>query len=85
MIEIKYQICDEVVFFNTAAMRFESGIVKGIQVVPTGISVGEDGRKRLDGCEVLYSLESGLVLTGAEVFDSEEEARDYYEAYFCKR
>lgn len=85
MIEIKFQICDEVVYFNTAAMRFEKGVVKGIQVVPTGISTDEEGRRRLDGCEVLYSLESGLVLTAAEAFATEEDARDHYTEYFCKR
>ncbi len=76
MKEIKYSICDEVWYFNTASRRIESVVIKGIQVVPTGISVGEDGKDRLDGDVVLYQTKDGPVLAETEVFSSAEEARE---------
>lgn len=75
MIEIKFGICEKVFYFNTATRRIEKAEVKGIQVVPTGVSKGEDGENRLDGYVVLYSTVEGAVLSGEEVFASEDECR----------
>lgn len=78
----RFDICAEVVWFNTAARKFDTGEVKGIQIVPTGISKDEAGKDRLDGYEVLYKLDSGLVLAESEVFASEAEARESYVRFF---
>lgn len=74
MAELKFRICDEVWYFNTASRKVEKAVVKGIQVIATGISVGEDGRDRLDGDLVLYQTKEGPVLAETEVFASKEEA-----------
>lgn len=58
------------------------GVVRGIQVVPTGISKDEAGNDVLDGYEVLYKMDSGLVLAESEVFASEAEARESYVRFF---
>lgn len=76
MKEIKFNICDEVWYFNTASRKIEKVVIKGIQVVPTGISVGEDGKERLDGDVVLYQTKDGPVLAETEVFASADEARE---------
>lgn len=76
MAEMKFRICDEVWYFNTASRRVEKVLVEGIRVVPTGISTGEDGKERLDGDVVLYQTKDGPVLADSEVFASREEAVD---------
>ena len=43
MIEVKFSICDEVFYLNTASEVIESDRVKGIQIVPTGIYKDENG------------------------------------------
>lgn len=73
-----YKICDKVVYLNTASGRFESVEIKGIQVVPTGISKDENGENVLDGQVVLYQTVDGPVLAETEVFASEEEARKHW-------
>jgi hypothetical protein len=78
MIEIKYGLFDKVVFFNGTTMKFEEDSVRDIRVMPTGISKDADGNDVLDGYEVLYQLQSGVVLTSKEVFDSEEQGRQCY-------
>lgn len=82
--EIKFALCEKVFFFNTATRRIEKAEIKGIQVVPTGISKGEDGENRLDGCVVFYSTVEGAVLSGNEVFASEEECRETYRKFFAE-
>lgn len=76
--ETKYSICDKLVFLNTAEGRFEESTVKGIQIIPTGVSKDEAGEDRLDGSIVLYQMSEGLTLTENEVFRSAEEAKEYY-------
>ena len=76
MIEVKYNIFDEVVYLNTATMKLEKVIVRGIRIVPTGISKAEDGKDVLDGYVILYETQNGPVLAESEVFSSEEEARE---------
>lgn len=71
--EIRFGLLDKVYYLNTARMAVESDAIKGIQIIPTGISKSEQGEDVLDGYEVLYSLKNGLVLTGGEVYASEEE------------
>lgn len=81
--EIRYNICDRVWFFNTAACAFESDTVKDVRVIPTGISKDVDGNDVLDSYDVLYALSRGGVVTEGEVFDSEEQARGHYREVFC--
>ncbi len=78
MVEIKFGLLDKVVYLNTAAMRFEESAVKGIRVIPTGISKNEAGEDVLDGYEVLYQLKNDVVLSSQEIFASEEQARERY-------
>lgn len=75
MIEVKFSICDEVFYLNTASEVIESDRVKGIQIVPTGIYKDENGEDVCDGIAILYSLRSGIVLSESEVFASEEDCR----------
>ena len=82
MIEIKYDICDEVCYFNASSCAIERDTVKGVQVIPTGISKDESGRDRLDGRVVLYQLKGGLVLTEQELFPGEEACRSWYLEFF---
>ena len=84
MIEIKYGICDEVVYFNTAECSIVKVVVKGIQVVPTGISKDAEGKDVLDGYVVLYQTKDGPVLAESEVFGTEEECREKYREFFAK-
>lgn len=78
MIDIKFSLCDDVFYFNTATCKVETGEIKGIQVVPTGISKDEKGKNKLDGFVVLYSLVDGPVLADSEVFGSKRECLDHY-------
>lgn len=78
MTEVKFKIYDKVVFFNTSACKFEKGVVKGIQVVPTASSKDENGEDRLEGYAVLYQMTSGVVLTENELFESEAAAKEHY-------
>lgn len=84
MIEVKFDICGEAYYFNTASCQIEKGEIKGIQIVPTAISKDEEGKNRLDGFVVLYSLVEGPVLAASELFASEEECREWYKEYFLR-
>ena len=70
-----FSICDKGVYLNTATRKFDTAVIKGIQIVPTGISKDEEGEDVLDGSVVLYQTKEGPMLTEAEVFASEEEAK----------
>lgn len=76
MIEVKFGICDKVWYFNTASRKVEKAEVKGIQILPTGISKGENGENRLDGYVVLYSTVEGPVLSAEEAYASEAECKE---------
>lgn len=78
MIEIKYGLFDKVVYLNGATMKFETGSVRDIRVIPTAVSKDADGEDVLDGYDVIYKLDSGILLTSGEAFDSEEQARQRY-------
>lgn len=78
MKELRFDICDEVFYLNTASAKIEKCIVKGIQVVPTAMHQDEEGRKCLDGSIVLYQTEDGPVLAETEVFASENDARSFW-------
>jgi len=83
MIEVKYGLFDRVVYLNGATLKFESGQVLDIRILPTAISKNADGEDVLDAYDVVYKLDNGLVLASAEVYDSEEQARERYkEALF---
>jgi len=59
---------------NTATRKFDTAVIKGIQIMPTGISKSEEGEDVLDGSVVLYQTKDGPVLAETEVFASVEEA-----------
>lgn len=78
MISVKFDLCAEVVFFNTANCKFVRDSVTGVQIVPTGVSKSEEGKDVLDGFSILYRLKSGVMVSESELFDSEEECRQHY-------
>ena len=84
MVDIEFGLLEKVVYLNSATLSIEEGVVKGIRVVPTGISKDENGNDVLDGYEVLYQLMNDIVLTSREVFRGKEQllAR-YREALFA--
>lgn len=84
MIGVKFGICDKVVFFNTADCKVVTAVVKGIQIVPTGISKNEKGENVLDGYVVLYQTFDGPVLSEQECFGSEEECLEAYRKFFAQ-
>ena len=70
----KFEICQKVFYFNTVTRKVEPAEVKGIQVMPTGISKNEKGENVLDGSMVLYQTVEGPTLAETEVYGSREEA-----------
>ncbi len=80
--EIKYSICDKVAYFNTADRKVATAEVKGIRVIPTGISKDKDGNNVLDGFVVLYETFDGPVLAENECFASVEECKAFYRDFF---
>lgn len=83
--ETKYNICDKVVYFNTAEERIASAEIKGIRVIPTGVSQDEEGKRKLDGSVVLYETFDGPVLAEKECFSTEAECREWYLKFFQKK
>lgn len=75
---MKFNICDEIVYLNTSTAKFVKDEVRRIQVIPTGISAGEDGKNRLDGYAVFYETGQGPVVAETEAFASEEEAKRFW-------
>ena len=73
--EVRFNICDNVVFLNTVTGKLDSAEVKRIQILPTGISKDENGKNVLDGSVVMYETVDGPVLAESEVFASKEEAK----------
>ena len=84
MITIKFDLCAEVFYFNTASCQIEKGVVMGAKVIPTGVSKTEEGKDKLDGFVVLYSLQDGPVLAEPELFASEQECWEYYKTFFAQ-
>ena len=80
--EIKYNICDKVAYFNTAECKVITAEVKRVQVLPTGISKDENGGNVLDGVVVLYETVDGPVLAEQECFASEAECFEAYRKFF---
>lgn len=78
MIELKFSICDDVVFLNTSNGKFEKAVVKGVQVVPTGLSKSADGKDVCDGYAVLYQTMDGAWLSESELFVDEKSAKEHY-------
>lgn len=83
-IEIKFGILDRVVYLNTATARFETAVVKGIRVVPTGMHKDESGVDVLDGYVVLYELFDGPMLAQDEVFETAGDAKAYWIEQFSR-
>jgi len=73
--EIRFSICDKVVFFNTVTGKLETAEIKSVRVVPTGISKSDKGENVLDGCAVLYETVNGPTLAESEVFPDKETAK----------
>lgn len=73
MVDIEFGLLEKVVYLNSATLTVEEGVVKGIRVVPTGISKDSEGNDVLDGYEVLYQLMNDIVLTSREVFQGKEQ------------
>lgn len=80
--ETKFNICDKVAYFNTAECKVMTAEVKGIRVIPTGISKDENGENKLDGAVVLYETVDGPVLAEQECFASEAECFEAYRKFF---
>lgn len=78
----RFAICDKVVFFNAPIMKVATAEVKGVRIVPTGISKDAKGENKLDGYEVLYETMEGYVLSEKEVFASEQELVEAYKKVF---
>lgn len=83
--EIKFGICEKVCYFNTAECKVMEAEIKGVQIVPTGISKSEKGENVLDGFVVLYATVEGPMLSEQECFRSEEECVARYKAFFEKK
>ena len=84
MIEVKFGICQKVVYFNTAECKVMTAEVKGVQIVPTGVSKSEQGENVLDGYVVLYQTFEGPVLSESECFESEAECKETYRKFFAQ-
>lgn len=78
MIEVKYNLCDEVYFFNTATCKVDKVEIKSVRIIPTAVSKDENGRNILDSYVVLYETVQNLVLSEPEVFATEEECKSHY-------
>lgn len=74
--EIRFKICDKVYYLNTVTGKIDKAEVKGVQVMPTGISRDVNGESVLDGEIVLYQTIEGPTLAASEVFGSADEAKD---------
>lgn len=80
--EIKFNICDKVVYFNPSECKIMTTEVKGIRVIPTGISKDDKGNNKLEGSVVLYETFDGPVLSEQECFKTEAECKAWYLEYF---
>lgn len=76
--ETKFNILDKVVWFNTATRKMETGIVRGIQVIPTGMHRDENGEDILDSAMVMYQLDNKMTIAESEAFPTEEDAIGAY-------
>lgn len=81
--EIKYKICDKVFYLNTAERKIVSAEIKGVRVIPTGISKDAKGRNKLEGSAVLYETFEGPVLAEQECFASEKECAETFRKVFA--
>lgn len=72
---VRFSICDKVVFLNTATRQLEEAEVESIRVIPTGIRKDVDGNNVLEGHVVLYNTVNGPTLADSEVFADKESAR----------
>jgi hypothetical protein len=74
--ETKFKICDKAVYLNTANGKFETVEIKGIRIVPTGISKDESGNNVLDDYVILYEPFDGPILAESELFPDKESAKE---------
>ena len=82
--EIKYNICDKVAYFNTAECKVMTAEVKSVRVLPRGIKKDEAGNNVLEGVVVLYETVDGPMLAEQECFASVEECIAKYREFFEK-
>lgn len=80
--EIKYNICDKIAYFNTAECKVMTAEVKSIRVLPRGIKKDEAGNNVLEGVVVLYETVDGPVLAEQECFASVQECFEAYRKFF---
>ena len=65
----KFSICDKVVWYNTGLKVIQEGEIKGVQIIPTGVSKDADGNNILEGYTVLYTIgDQRFVLAETELF-----------------
>jgi hypothetical protein len=82
--ETKFNLCDRVSYFNDSEQRIESGVVKGIQVVPVDVHADENGEDVLDKSVVIYALKNGISIVEQAAFGSEEECKKHYIDLFAQ-
>ena len=75
MIENKFDLRDEVFYFNDAVQDVESSAVACIAAV--AMSAESDAKK------ILYSLENGITIPESAAFRSREECVSYYASLFA--
>lgn len=83
MIQVKYDICSEVFYFNSVEQRVEPATVTGVRVVPTSVIKDENGKDVVESVKVLYQLDCGIHEPEEAVFASKEECVSYYASLFA--
>lgn len=71
MIENKFDLRDEVFYFNDAVQDVESSAVACISIVDVNAK------------KILYSLENGITIPESSAFRSREECVSYYASLFA--
>lgn len=80
--ETKFNVCDQVSYFNDSEQRIESSSVKGINVIPVEMHADENGVDVLDRAVVVYALKNGITVVEQAAFKDEEECREHYRKLF---
>lgn len=79
----KFDICDQVSYFNDASQKVESSTVQGIKIIATKVHANEDGVDVLDECVAIYTLKNGINTPENTLFASEEECTKHYKELFA--
>jgi len=81
---LKFNITDEVFFFNDSTDLVESSTVRGIKVIATKIHADSNGKDVLDEAIAVYSLKNDVNCTENALFASKEECINAYKQLFAK-